>query len=111
MKIKKLYSENNIKLILVSTSSEKNYNFSKHESIEKYATKNKIDYIDLNLEDVKIDWEKDTTDKGDHLNYLETLKESKFFCNILKDNYNLVDKRGTLESWDKLEIVYNKKAR
>lgn len=96
---------------MVSTSSEKNYNFSKHESIEKYATKNKIDYIDLNLEDVKIDWEKDTTDKGDHLNYLGALKESKFFCNILKDKYNLVDRRGTLESWDKLEIVYNKKAR
>ena len=110
-KIKKLCSENNIKLILVSASSERNYNFSKHESIEKYATKNKIDYIDLNLEDVKIDWEKDTTDKGDHLNYLGALKESKFFGNILKDKYNLVDKRGTLESWDKLEMVYNKKAR
>ena len=44
-------------------------------------------------------------------NYLGALKESKFFDNILKDRYNLVDKRGTLESWDKLEMVYNKKAR
>lgn len=69
-KIKKLCHDSGVKLVLVSVPSPVNWNQKRHDEVEKWANQNGIRYIDYNLKlkQVKIDFEKDYRDGGDHLN-------------------------------------------
>lgn len=104
--------KNDIKLVLWSTPSTVNWNYRKHNSIERFAKERNIEYIDLNLIDLGIDWRTDTRDAGDHLNYMGAVKVTNYLTNyldglnILKDNRN--DKR--FEHWNKSLIKYNNEA-
>lgn len=83
-KIQNLCQENHIELMLLSTPSTKNWNYAKHNRLVQLAKDMKIDYLDLNLVDqVKINWNKDTRDKGDHLNYNGSHKVSKYLGQYL----------------------------
>ena len=74
----KLCRKNNVELILVSTPSIKNWNYAKHNGIQALADQYGLEYYDLNLmpDQVKIDWKKDTRDKGDHLNHTGAVQVS-----------------------------------
>lgn len=103
--IKKLCDKNNIELLLVSAPSPMNHNYQKHNSIEQYALENDIAYIDLNMhiDELGIDWQTDTLDKGDHLNISGALKTTAYMENYLTENYVLEDHRGEekYKDWDK----------
>lgn len=90
-----LCKENNIEFILLSTPSTKNWNYYKHEGIKRFANEYSIPYIDLNLmkNEIAIDWERDTCDEGDHMNYYGAVKVSKFIGNYLVNNYKLESKK------------------
>ena len=96
--------KNGAELILVSVPSVKNYNYKKHNSIQKLADKYGLEYIDMNLmkEEVPIDWEVDTRDKGDHLNHTGAIKVSTYLGNYLITNKNVADHRGDekYEQWE-----------
>lgn len=85
-KILDLCKKNNIKLILLSVPTTKNWNYKKHNAIEELANKYDLKFIDLNIDpDINIDWENDTQDEGDHLNYYGALKVTKHLGKNLDD--------------------------
>lgn len=102
--IRKLCEENHIEFVLLNTPNYKNWNYKKHNGVESYAKKYQIDYLDLNLklEDLQIDWENGTRDKGDHLNYTGALKVSKYIGNYLERKKILIDHRNdpAYEKWN-----------
>lgn len=91
----KFCEENNAKLILVSTPSTKNWNYRKHNSIKELSTELELEYIDMNLlsEELNIDWNTDTRDKGDHMNHRGAVKVSKYLGRYLADMKLFADKR------------------
>lgn len=88
--------ENGAELLLVNVPNAKNWCCEKHNGIQALAEKHGIPYVDLNLlnEEVSIDWNFDTRDKGDHLNYYGAVKTTNYLGEYLKANYTLPDRRN-----------------
>ena len=94
--IESLCEKYGAKLLFVSTPSTKNWNYKRHNGVQKYADANSIGYLDMNLlpeDEFQINWKKDTKDKGDHLNYRGAKKASAYLAQYLQDNYGLEDHR------------------
>lgn len=112
--ILKICTERNIQVLLVSAPSPLNYNYQKHNAIQKFADENDLPYIDFNLKGTgpDMDWTKDTMDNGDHLNYHGAVKISDYLASYLKEHYDLPDHRGKkiYASWDKELEIYLREA-
>lgn len=93
--IQKYCEENDARLVLISTPSTKNWNYKKHNSVEELAKELGVEYIDLNLQSdqVAIDWNTDSRDKGDHLNYNGAMKVTDYVGKYLKETELFEDKR------------------
>lgn len=104
--------ENDCDLVFFSVPSYTNWNWKRHDEIQKYCDQNQISYIDLNSDphSVSIDWTKDTRDKGDHLNYNGAMKITRFMENYLKQNYDLPDHRHdpAYHLWKEDLVAYKK---
>lgn len=111
-KIKELCDENGAKLLLLSTPSTINWNYSRHNSVQKLSEELECEYIDLNLlnDMLKIDWSKDTRDKGDHLNHYGAVKVSEYVADYLKNSGLLMDHRTDKEfkHWNDAFKAYSK---
>lgn len=88
--------EHGTKLIFVSAPSSKNWNYRRHNGVAELAEKLGVEYIDMNLmtEQVPINWEKDTRDKGDHLNYYGAVKVTDYIGKYLADKKGFADHRS-----------------
>lgn len=110
-KIQDLCREKGADLLLVSTPSPKNYNYARHNSLASYAAENGIPYLDMNLKlnEIGIDWKKDTLDKGDHLNYSGAHKVTTCLAKYLNEQYDLPDHRGEkgYSSWTHQAKTYH----
>ncbi len=110
-KIKEVCEANNAKLIFLSTPSVKNWSYMHHNGITLLAEELACEYIDLNLmnEEVQIDWEKDTRDKGDHLNHYGAQKVTHYLAEYLNQTNLLEDHRGSTEyeKWNEALKSYN----
>lgn len=107
-KITQLCKQKGIKLILVKAPSVYPYWYDEYDKqIEEYAEKNEIKYINFldNIEEIGIDFSKDTYDSGMHLNLTGARKLSAYFANILKNEYQLTDFRQN----DKINGIYEQK--
>lgn len=94
-RIKELCESRGIKVLLVSSKSLKNWNYGRHQGMSEMAERLNIDYIDLNfVDEIEIDWQKDTLDKGDHLNTSGALKVSSYMGDYLSKKYNLKDHKN-----------------
>lgn len=100
--IQELCESHGAQFMLVSTPSPVNWNYARHAGIADFAEELGCDYLDLNLEDVKIDWTQDTFDKGDHLNHFGAVKVTAFLADYLKSHGGLTDHRGdpNYQDWD-----------
>ena len=102
--IKKLCDDSGIELILVSTPSTKNWNNKRHDGMVELSKQLGVKYIDLNMmtDEVPIDWEKDTYDEGDHMNYYGAKKVTEYLGNYLEKLGIFEDHRGDekYKSWD-----------
>lgn len=105
-----LCKERGIQILLYSTPSPKCYNGAKHNGLVAFANKYNLEYIDLNeyVDEIGIDWRKDTVDKGDHLNLYGAQKVTSFMGDYLVSHYNLTDYRGTQlgDEWSKMVEEY-----
>lgn len=104
-------NENNIKVILIGLPSQKSWNNDKHKKVLKLAEDYQLDYLNLNLiDDINIDWNKDTKDGGDHLNVYGARKVSKYIGNYLKDTNMLKShkKDKKYKEWNTLYKLYTK---
>ena len=109
-KIVKLCEENNVKLVLISTPSMKNWSYSKHMGAKDLAEDNNVSFIDLNLGNVlNINWNKETKDNGDHLNYNGAVKVSNYIGEYLKGLNIVTDHRNDsyYSSWNDNYIIYS----
>lgn len=111
-KIFEYCKKNDIQIMLVNTASPVNWSYEKHNGVENLANEYGIKYLDMNLltKELKIDWKKDTYDKGDHLNFYGAQKVTKYLGEYLKNNFKITDHRGKEEysHWDTDLKVYEK---
>lgn len=110
-KIIDLCRQKNIELLFIRTPSTKNWNYSKHNGAAEYAKENGIKFIDLNVNnEIGIDWKRDTSDRGDHMNYYGARKVTAYLGKYLNDNYELADHRNdkSYESWNDALESYKK---
>lgn len=112
-KIKEFCEGQNIEFMLISAPSPDCWNYERHNAVSRWAEENAIDFLDLNLMDEKIgiDWETDTRDGGNHLNYYGAVKVSDFMCGYLMEKYDLTDHRNDpyYEQWNSEYDYYIKK--
>lgn len=101
-----------IKFIALTSPIKRFWGERNNMALQKYFGDNKIEYLNLNnyQEEIGIDWEKDTRDQGDHLNYSGALKVTKFFGEYL-DKLNILTNHKDDEnysSWDNSYEEYKK---
>lgn len=97
-----LCKEKNIQLILYSVPSPQNWTMRRHNTMADLAGELGIVYLDGNLESRDIDWNTDTYDAGDHLNYYGAVKITAWLGQWLQENCPLPDHREDpgYESWN-----------
>ena len=109
-KIEELCEKNDAQLLLDSMPSTKNWNHNRHAEMQEYADKRGIAYLDLNekVEELGLNWDEDTQDKGDHLNVYGAEKVTSYLGNYLEENYELEDHRSdpAYEAWNQLAEQY-----
>ena len=95
-KITDFAEKNDVKLLIAAIPSPVNYDRSRHNSIQAWADKNGIDFLDMNLltDEIGIDWSTDTKDNGDHMNLNGSKKVSAYLGNYISEHYRLKDHRG-----------------
>lgn len=81
-----------ITLVLFSLPSPANWNDAAHRAVETVSEKMGLTYVDMNREDLGLDWSRDTLDGGDHLNDQGAEKASAFLGCLL-EGYGLEDRR------------------
>ncbi len=110
-RIREICQQNGIQLVLYSAPSPKNYNYRRTARISEISKKYDLKYVDLNIvtKTMGIDWNKDTRDKGDHLNISGAMKTTTYMGDYLEKNFDLPDHRGNAliaENWDKMYRTY-----
>ncbi len=110
-RIQEICKRNGIQLVLYSAPSPKNYNYRRTARVEEICRKYDLKYVDLNAvaKTIGIDWNKDTRDKGDHLNLAGAIKTTTYMGAYLEKNFELPDHRGNVlvaENWDKMYRAY-----
>ena len=111
-KIIEICNDNNCSLVLMGMPTPQTWCQEKHDDIETYALQNDLNYIDLNDDDnITIDWEKDSSDGGLHLNIYGAEKVGEYLANYIDENYDLPDHRNDelKETWNKYLNKYNNK--
>lgn len=101
-KLQALCQKNGASLLLYSAPSPTNWTMRRHNTVRDTAEALGLVYIDGNLQDLGIDWEADTYDGGDHLNYFGAHKVTAWMAQYLRETYALEDKRRSPEyaQWD-----------
>ncbi len=101
-----------IKLVLYSGASSFCYDIRMHNAVAKLAEECGVEYLDANydVDVVKIDWEKDTFDGGDHLNLFGARKMTKYLGDYLAAECDLTDHRDdpAYRSWEELWTAYER---
>lgn len=91
--IQNICKRRNIRLVLCSVPNALSWSRSRHKLLTDTARDLDLPYLDLNLQDLDIDWSRDCMDHGDHLNYLGAQKVTDFLGRWLWETGILRDKR------------------
>ncbi len=110
-KMYNLCKENDIEFILISTPNGKSWNFGKYLAARDASNKLGISYIELNLlNPLSINWNKETKDNANHLNYAGSLKVTRYIGNYLKTRDLVEDHRNDsdYDDWNKAYEIFEK---
>lgn len=91
-----LAHENGAEVMFMWVPSATTATATRHISIDKLAKKLDIPFIDFNTNqfDTDFNWNTDTRDGGNHLNYNGATKMTKYLGKYLSENYQLNDYRN-----------------
>ena len=103
-RIREFCREQGAELILFSSPSPANWTVRRHNTVTDVAEALEVTFLDGNLmaDEIPIDWQRDTSDGGDHLNYYGACKVTDFFTALLKRRGDLPDRREdtAYAQWD-----------
>ncbi len=93
--IKNFCEANGARLVFLSIPSPVNWSYERHNGIIRMAEDLSCEYIDMNLlnDKIQIDWQQDTRDKGDHLNYFGAKKVTQYLADYLEQTGLFEDHR------------------
>ena len=97
-RIKNLCDANGIDLVLVKYPTCL-WNIYNSLTLQSWADNNNVTFLDFNADEVlrnelNIDWNTESLDGGNHLNYDGAMKVSDWIGKYLADNYHFSDKRN-----------------
>ena len=111
-KIKRLCDAHGTKLLFVTAPSPVNHTMQRHNEVQALADALAVPYLDLNLntEELGIDWNLDTLDGGDHLNYTGCQKATAYLQRYMQTHYTLPDRRDDVgyEAWNRQAEEFEK---
>lgn len=111
-KIAGLCREKGIRLLVANAPAPVNWNYQKHNAIQRLAKEYSLPYLDMNFssQEMGIDWEQDSRDGGDHMNVYGAQKVTAFLGKYLAKEYKLPDHRKdpAYASWDQNLKQYEK---
>lgn len=111
-KIKKLCDAHGVKLLFVTAPSPVNHTMQRHNAVQALADNLDVPYLDLNfmIEELGIDWNLDSLDGGDHLNYTGCQKTTTYLQQYMQTHYTLPDRRNDVryEIWNKRAAEFEK---
>ena len=112
-KIKDLCDAHGAKLLFVTAPSPVNHTMQRHNEVQALADALAVPYLDLNLntEELGIDWNLDTLDGGDHINYAGCQKVTAYLQQYMQTHYTLLDRRkdARYETWNKQAAEFEKR--
>ncbi|SKC02462.1 hypothetical protein SAMN06296386_11431 [Lachnospiraceae bacterium] len=88
--------EKKVPLVLTAAPTPGSWTWARHNILQEYADAHDIPFVDMNLhlEEMEIDWNKDTMDGGNHLSFSGSKKASSFMGKYLMENYRLPNHYG-----------------
>ena len=96
---------NDAKLIMVSVPNTKNWSYARHNAMKSFTEQEEIEFLDMNKlkDELKIDWNKETGDAGEHVNYQGALKVTKYLGKWLNDKKILENHKNDsdYDNWNK----------
>lgn len=101
LKMKNLCEKKGVEFVLIELPSPDSWTYARSSAVEVVAFENDLTFIDLNKTDIGIDWSKDTSDGGDHLNIYGAEKVSSYLASYLKDHFSFEKKSEKIKKqWD-----------
>jgi len=89
-----------IKVPVCTTTEHRGYwSFNKHEMTEALAGKMGVKFLDMCYEDIGLDWFRDSSDSGEHVNYRGTKKITASVLGWLQEEFGLSSEPNEL--WDR----------
>lgn len=108
-KIKELCDKNNCELIFIEIPDVAYLDESYSNATQEIANKSNFTFVNLNNY-VSIDWNTDTRDGGNHLNYRGAKKISNYLTNYLLTNFQFEEKEADVyKSWNEELEKYNQR--
>lgn len=109
----KLAHENDAEVMFVWFPSATTATTKRHETVQRLAKSLNIPFVDFNIDQygTGFNWQTDTRDGGNHLNYSGATKITRFLGKYLQQNYQLTDHRHDpqYEQWNKDYDAFMKK--
>lgn len=93
--IVKLCRDHDVELLLLSIPTPINWNWGQHKAVQEFADEWGLRYHDMNLEseEIGLDWSRHTFDYGDHMNLEAAEIYSRYLADWLAQEYDLPDHR------------------
>ncbi len=85
-----------LSLLLTAVPCPANWNKGKHDLMTEWAKERGVPFLDMNmkLDEIGIDWQKDTMDGGNHVSFEGSKKVPSYIGNYLEEHYDLPDHRN-----------------
>ena len=96
--LQSLCRKHEAQLLLISVPNAAVWNQERHRQVAAMAEELGLHYLDMNLEQVGLDWQTDCLDGGDHLNEWGAKKVSRYLAAYLADTGLFPDREEPRET-------------